>query len=157
MQDEAGFYSPLQYQPQWLWLGLVLVLIIGAWYAWIFRPVRKTVPVYEDPARQVTVPDLETLRATCLAAIHATALDADAGRLPARDAHQRLSFLVREFAGAATGLPMTYMTLEDLHRHDLKELAAVVAGIYPNEFAPLPVHTVRQSAETARQVVLAWN
>ncbi|WP_454810945.1 hypothetical protein [Paenarthrobacter nitroguajacolicus] len=158
MQDEAGFYSPLQYQPQWLWLGLVLVLIIGAWYAWIFRPARKMVAVHEDPPRQVTVvPDLETLRAACLAAINATASDADAGRLPERDAHQRLSFLVREFAGAATSLPVTSMTLEDLHRHDLKELAAVVAGIYPNEFAPLPVHTVRQSAETARQVVLAWN
>jgi len=158
VQDEAGFYSPLQYQPQWLWLGLVLVLIIGAWYAWILRPVHKTAAVHEDPARQVAeAPDLETLRAACLAAINTTALDADAGRLPERDAHQRLSFLVREFAGAATGLPVTSMTLDDLHRHDLKELAAVMAGIYPNEFAPLPVHTVRQSAETARQVVLAWN
>ncbi|MGA8789316.1 MAG: hypothetical protein WB535_10270, partial [Paenarthrobacter sp.] len=42
----------------------------------------------------------------------ATAEDADAGRIPVRDAHQRLSFLVREFAGAATGLPVTSMTLE---------------------------------------------
>ncbi len=84
MQDEAAFYSPLQYQPQWLWLGLVLVLIIGgAWYAWIFRPARKMVAHHEDPARQVTVvPDLETLRAACLAAINATASDADAGRYP---------------------------------------------------------------------------
>ncbi|WP_309075419.1 hypothetical protein [Paenarthrobacter sp.] len=157
MQDEAGFYPPLQYQPQWLWLGLILVLVIVGWYAWIFRPVRKTVPVHEDPARRLMVPDLETLRATYLAAIHATALDADAGRLPERDAHQRLSFLVREFAGAASGLPMTSMTLEDLHRHEFKNLAAGIAGIYPSEFAPRPVHSVRQSAESARQVVLAWN
>lgn len=156
MQDEAGFYSPLQYQPQWLWLGLMLVILIGAWYAWILFSDRKKVPVRQDaPVRQV--PDLDTLRAACLSAIEATSADADAGRLTERDAHQRLSFLVREFAGAATGLPMTSMTLQDLQRHEFKELAAGIAGIYPNEFAPLPVHSVSQSAEAARQLVLAWN
>lgn len=153
MQDDAGFYSPLQYQPQWLWLGLALVLLIGVWYAWILRPIRKKATAHHT----TVVPHLETLRSTCLAAINATALEADAGRLPERDAHQRLSFLVREFAEAATGLPVTSMTLEDLHRHDLKELAGGVAGIYPNEFAPLPVDSVRQSAAAARQLVLAWS
>lgn len=156
MQDEAGFYSPLHYQPQWLWLGILLVLLIGSWYAWILLSTRKKAPVRQDaPVRQV--PNLDTLRAACLTAIDATAADADAGRLPQRDAHQRLSFLVREFAGAATGLPLTSMTLEDLHRHDLKQLATGIAGIYPNEFAPQPVDSVRQSAEAARQVVRAWN
>ena len=159
MQDEAGFYSPLQYQPQWLWLGVLLVLLIGSWYAWILLSTRKRAPIHQtSPARHVTAgPHLETLRVNCLKAIDATAEDADAGRLPERDAHQKLSFLVREFAGAATGLPLTSMTLEDLHRHDLKELAAGIAGIYPNEFAPQPVHSVRQSADAARQMVLAWN
>ncbi|MBT2584334.1 hypothetical protein [Arthrobacter sp. ISL-95] len=156
MQDEAGFYSPLQYEPQWLWLGLTLVLLTGAWYGWILVSGRTKAPARQNaPARQVR--HLETLRAACLSAIDATATDADAGRLPERDAHQRLSFLVREFAGAATGLPMTSMTLEDLHRHQFKDLAAGIAGIYPNEFAPLPVQSVRKSAEAARQVVRAWN
>ncbi|AFR29403.1 hypothetical protein [Arthrobacter sp. Rue61a] len=159
MQDENGFYAPLQYQPQWLWLGLMLVLLIGAWYAWILRPVRKKTPDHSKaPLRQVrSAQDLETLRTTCLTAINATTVDADAGRLPERDAHQRLSFLVREFVGAATGLPVTSMTLEDLQHHHLRELAAGIAGIYPNEFAATPVHSVRQSAEAARQVVSSWN
>jgi hypothetical protein len=156
VQDEAGFYSPLQYQPQWLWLGAVLVLLIGAWYVWIFLSGRKKAAAHQN-ARARQAPDIETLRVTCLSAIDATATDADAGRLPERDAHQRLSFLVREFAGTATGLPLTSMTLEDLHRHEFKDLAAGIAGIYPNEFAPLPVRSVRESAEAARQVVRAWN
>lgn len=158
VQDDAGFYSPLQYQPHWLWLGLILVAFVVVWYAWIFLPVRKERPVPKSPVRHSTrVTDLQALRDTCLTAINATVVDADAGRLPEREAHQRLSFLVREFAGTVTGLPVTSMTLEDLHRHDLKEVAAGVAGIYPNEFAPLPLQSVTQSAETARQVVLAWN
>ncbi|MDO6143780.1 hypothetical protein [Paenarthrobacter aurescens] len=156
MQDENGFYSPLQYQPQWFWLGLVMVLLVGLWYAAIFLWGRKKAPARQNaPAHQG--PHLERLRSECLQAIDATAEDADAGRLPERDAHQKLSFLVREFAGTAKGLPLTSMTLEELRRHEYNGLAAGIAGIYPSEFAPQPTHTVQESAEAARQVVRAWN
>ena len=77
--------------------------------------------------------------------------------VPVRDAHQRLSFLVREFAGAATGLPVTSMTLEELRHQGLDRLAEGIAGIYPNEFARVPVHPVQHSAAVARQVVSGWN
>lgn len=153
VQDDAGFYAPLQYQPQWFWAGLLIVLVVGAWYAWIFRPPRRRPPAGQGPPQQ----DLESLRSACLTAINATAEDADAGRIPVRDAHQRLSFLVREFAGAATGLPVTSMTLEDLRRQGFEELAAGIAGIYPNEFARVPIQPVRHSAEAAREVVIGWN
>lgn len=154
MQDDSGFYAPLHYQQLWLWLGLLLLLLVAAWYAWVLWPARTTAP-----ARQQAVarPTLDALRSTCLTAIDATASDAYAGRLPERDAHQRLSFLVREFAGSATGLPITSMTLEELRRHGMADLATGIARIYPNEFAPLPVQTVSQSAAAARQVVLEWN
>ncbi len=153
VQDDPGFYAPLQYQPQWFWAGLLIVLVVGAWYAWIFRPPRRRPPAGQGPPQQ----DLDSLRSACLTAINPTAEDADAGRIPVRDAHQRLSFLVREFAGAATGLPVTSMTLEDLRRQGFEELAAGIAGIYPNEFARLPLHPVGHSAEAARQVVIGWN
>ncbi|MCF3140436.1 hypothetical protein LRQ04_14340 [Paenarthrobacter sp. AR 02] len=154
MQDDSGFYAPLHYQQLWLWLGLLLVLLVAAWYAWVLWPARP-----EKTARLEAVarPTLDTLRNTCVAAIQATASDADAGRLPEREAHQRLSFLVREFAGSATGLPITSMTLEELRGHGLADLATGIARIYPNEFAPMPVQTVSQSAVAARQVVLEWN
>ncbi|MFE4195209.1 hypothetical protein ACFRJ9_05020 [Paenarthrobacter sp. NPDC056912] len=153
MHDDAGFYAPLQYQPHWLWIGLLLVLLVASWYMWILWPARRKANI----SRPGTLPDVEMLRATCLTALDATASDADAGRIPERAAHQRLSYLVREFAGAATGLPVTSMTLEELHGHGLEELAAGIAGIYPNEFAPIPVHSVRHSLDAARQAVLAWN
>ncbi|MGF6831933.1 hypothetical protein QF015_000082 [Paenarthrobacter sp. TE4293] len=153
MQDDAGFYAPLQYQPHWYWLGLGIVGIVGAWYAWMLWPARKK----RTAERQVPMTDLETLRSACLAAINTTAEDADAGRMAVRDAHQRLSFLVREFAGTATGLPVTSMTLADLRSQGLDGLARGIAQIYPGEFAAVPVHPVRQSAEAARQVVTGWN
>ncbi|BCW59127.1 MULTISPECIES: hypothetical protein [Micrococcaceae] len=153
VQDDAGFYAPLQYQPLWFWTGLLIVLLVVAWYGWIFRPARRKPPA----GAEMPQPDLDALRSACLTAIDATAEDADAGRVPVRDAHQRLSFLVREFAGAATGLPVTSMTLEELRHQGLDRLAEGIAGIYPNEFARVPVHPVQHSAAVARQVVSGWN
>ncbi|BCW36566.1 hypothetical protein StoSoilA2_26220 [Arthrobacter sp. StoSoilA2] len=156
MQDNAGFYAPLQYQQLWLWLGLVLLLLVACWYGWILWPDHKATP--KTPVGGNRTPhDLETLRATCLSAIDTLEREADAGRLPGRDAHQRLSLLVREFAGAATGLPATSMTLEELRRNGLDQVAVGIALIYPNEFAPVALQSVRDSARTARQVVQAWN
>ncbi|SDW47885.1 hypothetical protein SAMN04487912_10367 [Arthrobacter sp. cf158] len=153
MQDDAGFYAPLHYQQHWLWLGLMLVVLMVVWYLWLLWPTGKKVPVNH----RTTVLDLNALQTACLTHIEATLEDVDAGRLPGRAAHQRLSFLVRNFAAAATGLPVTSMTLEELRHHGLDHLATGIATIYPNEFAPVPIQSVRRSAETARQVVLEWN
>lgn len=153
MQDDAGFYAPLHYQQLWLWLGLAIVLLVAGWYGWLLWPARGKRMGAATEAPQ----DLEALRARCLDAIAAIEVDADAGRLPERDAHQRLSLLVREFADVATGLPTTRMTLEELRRNGLDQFAVGIAGIYPNEFAPVTVHSVRASAAAARQAVMAWN
>ncbi|WP_405471930.1 hypothetical protein [Paenarthrobacter ilicis] len=154
MQDNSGFYLPLNYQAQWLWLGLAIVLAVIAWYAWILWPVRA--PKSASKEKQVP-PSLAGLRSACLAAIEATVMDSDAGRLPERAAHQKLSALTRGFAGSATGLPVTSMTLAELREHKMDHLAWAIEGIYPNEFAPAPPHTVAESADAARKVVLEWS
>ncbi|MDI2033113.1 hypothetical protein [Paenarthrobacter nitroguajacolicus] len=153
MADDPTFYAPLQYQSLWMWLGIVLIVVVAGWYAWLFRPQRKRLPA----GTEAKLPDVETLRSHCLAAIETTARDADAGRVPEREAHQRLSFLVREFAGAATGLPVTSMTLDELRREGLDGLAEGIAGIYPSEFSAANIMPVQNSAEIARRVVQSWN
>ncbi|MCP2047069.1 UNVERIFIED_ORG: hypothetical protein J3D58_001141 [Paenarthrobacter nicotinovorans] len=153
MPAESTFYAPLQYQPQWMWLGVVLIVLVAGWYGWLFRPHRALT----SAGRMSDEPDLETLRSRCLEAIEATAADADAGRVPVRDAHQRLSFLVREFAGAATALPVTSMTLDELRHEGFDGLAEGIAEIYPSEFSALAVQPVSHSADIARKVVQAWN
>ncbi|MEV7604513.1 hypothetical protein AB0N65_03605 [Paenarthrobacter sp. NPDC089322] len=153
MDDEASFYAPLVYQQHWLWLGLALLLIVTGWYAWLLLPraIKRSAILSE------TTHDLESVRAACLRAIGAIELDVDGGRMLERDAHQRLSLLVREFAAAATGLPAASMTLEELRRHGLDHFAVRIARIYPNEFAPVAVQSVRDSANAAREAVEAWN
>ena len=148
----ADFYAPLPYQSIWMWLGILLLVLVAGWYGWLLLP-RPRVAAPRTPGPT----SLGTLRSRCLAAIEDTAADADAGRLPEREAHQRLSFLVREFAGAVTGLPVTSMTLDELRGEGLDTLAEGIAGIYPSEFSARHVQPVRHSADLAREVVHAWN
>ena len=151
MRDDSGFYGPLPYQDVWLWLGVALLVLVAAWYAWLFLPSRRRAVRAELP------PDVERLRAACLEAIDAVAADVDAGRLGERDAHQRLSFLVRDFACAVTKQPATHMTLAELEGQGLTPFTEAVAGSYPAEFARTSSASIRVSAATARRAVLEWN
>lgn len=155
MQDDTGFYAPLQYGPHWMWLGVLLLAFLAAGLGWHFRHARKSRPVRTSaPARAA---DLPALRARYLAAIDAIVADAGSGRLPQRDAHQRLSLLLRGFAGEARGIRTTHMTLQELHSHGLGPLAEAVAGMYPAAFAAASPAAVEQSAELARRAVRTWS
>lgn len=154
MQDDSGFYAPFQYGTQWMWLGILLLVLLAAALAWLFRPVRKG----REAARPAGPPsDLPALRARYLAAIDAVVADAGTGRLPQREAHQRLSLLLREFAGEVRGIRATHMTLQELHAHGFGPVAAGVAGMYPAEFAAARPAAVERSAELARQAVRTWS
>lgn len=152
VQDDLGFYAPLQYGSQWMWLGILLSVLLAAVIAWLLRPARK---VRRTPA--VRPADMSTLRSRYLAAIDALVADAAAGRVPEREAHQRLSLLLRGFAGEVRGINATHMTLAELREHGLGAVAEGVAGMYPAEFAAATQSTVERSAVLARQVVHTWN
>lgn len=153
MQDNPGFHGPLQYQGLWLWLGLLLMLLVAAWYAWVFWPVRAK----PSGKRSNATANVAALRAACLGAIDAVVADVDAGRLPEREAHQQLSLLVRGFAASVTGHPATTMTLRDLSEQGLEPFTAGIAWIYPAEFGPSTDRTVVESAAAARGAVESWS
>ncbi|MBB6403222.1 hypothetical protein [Arthrobacter sp. AZCC_0090] len=155
MQDNPGFYAPLQYNDQWIWAGCGLLLLVACWLGWVLWPNRRTT-VAPAPAG-VPPSGLPGLRERYLAGIDAVVADAGAGRIPERDAHQQLSILLRAFASEASGVDATRMTLQELHRNGLRPIAAGVAGMYPAEFGPGQQGAVAESAEAARQAVLAWN
>jgi hypothetical protein len=154
MQDDPGFYAPLQYGTQWIWLGILLLVLLAATLVWLFRPARarRTAAGPADPPR-----DLPALRAHYLAAIDAVAADACTGRLPHREAHQRLSLLLRSFAAEVRGIQATHMTLQELRDSGLGHLAEAVAGMYPAEFAAAAPATVDHSARLAREAVRTWS
>lgn len=156
MQADQDFYGPLQYAPAWGWAGVALLVLVAAWYAWLFMATR-TAPDLDSGTRTARLTDLPRLQAAYLQRINDVERDAAAGKLSAREAHQHISLLLRKFVRDATGVDAPRMTQADLARHPLPAAAAVLGELYPAEFGPGPVPSVAGSAASARRVVQAWN
>lgn len=156
MQDNAGFYAPLQYSPLWLWAGIGLLALVLAWYVFVFLSTR-TRPAAAAPPRFTPPSDINGLKEAYLLRIDAVEADAAAGRLTSRASHQELSLLVRKFARDVTGIDAPRMTLAELDSHPLPAAANAVGRLYPGEFGAEPLPPLARSAEAARQAVRSWN
>jgi hypothetical protein len=154
MEGRPGFYAPLLYSPWLLWLALGLLALVGGWFLYVFLSTRKP---QAPAARSRPASDLNTLRRDFLERINAVADAADAGRLPAREAHQELSLLVRTFVQGASGVGAPRMTLAELRETCPPAVAAAIEQLYPGEFAPHPRDSPAAAAETAREVVRSWS
>lgn len=155
MPGGNGFFPPVQFSAVWTVLGVLLVLVVLAWFI--------VVPVLTRPrTRREPTPD----------ELHAFALDTrsryielidDVGvahfraEISGREAHQQLSSLVRGYAAETSGFPATSMTLTELRQLNLPGLTDAVAQYYPSEFGTRERGSVADSIEEAKRVVQQWH
>ncbi|OMH36868.1 hypothetical protein [Tersicoccus sp. Bi-70] len=171
MNDGGRFYGPLPYEPVWLWIGLGILAAVVAWYVWALVSTRRSRRKWQLPGAQ----GLPRLRQEYLARIDAVAAAVDRGELTARQAHQRLSRLVRVFAHQASGVSTHTMTLADLralptapqeassassastaNTPAVAGVADAVAVLYPAEFGVPEAADARRAVDAAREVVRSW-
>ncbi|VXB43404.1 conserved hypothetical protein [Arthrobacter sp. 9AX] len=155
MQAEPELLGPLPYSPLWTWAGLALLLLVAAWYTFVFASTRP--PRQKATAVPAPLTDLPALRAAYLQRITDVEQEASAGNVSARAAHQQISLLFRRFVRDATGVDAPRMTRADLARHPLASAAAAVGALYPGEFGPEPLPAVAVSAMMAREAVRTWS
>lgn len=171
MENDTGFYAPLEYSAWLPWAGLGLLLLIAGWLAYVLLSTRqRREPSPASPAGPPSDPS--GLKEDYLRRIDAVAADASAGRLSERVSHQELSLLIRSFVRDMAGIDAPRMTLAELREQDIPSAALAVGSFYPAEFGPEPRETgpretgprdagprysVEAAAETAREVVRTWN
>ena len=156
MPDVSGFYPPTQYSPLWLLLGVIIILVVIGWFIFVLIFTRKravrTATSQWDGLPQAG-PSLRDTYLTLIDEVQRASVD---GTVDNRDAHQRLSLLVREFAANARGIRAPYMTLEDLRATPLAPLAATVGELYPGAFSADSSGSVAEAADRARRLVIEW-
>ena len=154
VEDKRDFYAPLLYSPWLQWLGVCLLSLLAGWFIYVFLSTRKP----QVPAvRSHPASDLFALRRDFLDRINAVATAVAEGRLPARQAHQELSLLVRMFVRSASGVDAPRMTLAELRENCPPGVATAIGRIYPGEFAAQPQDSPAAAVEAAREVVRSWN
>ena len=158
MQDAKELLPLIGYQWQWIVIGSVLIVASIGWVVFIFwhtrHRVRKTVATIA-PQKLAGV-DLAKLQKKYLGLIDRIAEDAGARTITIRQAHQKLSLLVRLFAFEATGYPAQVMTLSDLENGKFPALQKTITAYYPLEFAALETQEVTVAVSLAKEMVSSW-
>ena len=149
----AEFFPPVQYNPLWIVLALVLFALVVAWFVVVPLLTRARPIVSEAAARAALAP---VVRANYLASIDEVVAAHQRGELGSRAAHQRLSALVRGYVHESSGYPASAMTLGELRRLNLPGLTRAVERFYPAEFGRDDSAAVITSATDARRVVQEW-
>ena len=154
MLGDSGFFPPVQYSPVWLLFAVLLVAIVVVWFILVPLFTRPRPIISEATARAAMVPQIRARYDTLIADVaiaHARA------ELTNRQAHQRLSALVRAFAHETSGYPASAMTLSELRALNLPGLTAAVEQFYPSEFGVADSGSVAASAAEARRVIAEWS
>ena len=164
MPDDSEFFPPVQYLLWWGVIGFVLLVLVAAWYVFLFystRAGRVPDPVIEQPdlANPRTI---ETVRTHYLDLIAQTRSGHASGALDAREAHHQLSQIVRSYVSEREGKQTMQMTLADLRATEFTELTEAVEKLYPGAFgtggrgALAEVASVDRAADEARLLVSTW-
>jgi hypothetical protein len=157
VQGIDDFFAPWGYG-WWWWIVLPVFLVLLT--AWILLSRRLAGRIGRPPKAvdlpTVWVPPKDAAK-EALERIDATVSAARSGELDARDVHVELSAIIREYGWKRTGVDARSMTLDELRRSRLTEVADTIATFYPIAFAPKPGAEVEPAAERAREVVRTWS
>lgn len=151
------FFPPVQYQPWWGLIGFALLVLVAAWWVFVFVSTRRSrVPAEESDAAP-TGPQAEVIRRRYLGLIDETRAAYASGALGDREAYHQLSLLMRSYVEEREGTRTVTLTLKELRATPLRPLSEAVARLYPGAFGPGRAGSVAQALDDARGLVSSWN
>lgn len=160
MQDaEIVMKPPVAYDSLWQYIGIGLIVLVVAWYGYVILVTRKrrTKKLNVGPKDKPALPDIPTLQQKYLQLIKELEGSYQENAISSRTVHQKLSLLVRYFAGEASGVKLHVYSLADLRRSKFPTVAKTIEAYYMSEFdSPEIVGDVSRSFDLAREVVQAW-
>jgi hypothetical protein len=154
MPGDNGFFPPVQYSIWWAVLGVILLALILAWFI-VVPLLTRPRPVMSDATMRAA--QAPVIRARYVEAIDAVQLAWQSNAVTSREAHQRLSTLVRAFAHESSGYPASAMTLSELRQLGLPGLSGAIEQFYPAEFGTTGQGSVPAAVSEARRVVVEWS
>ncbi|MEN0023460.1 hypothetical protein MRBLWO14_001726 [Microbacterium sp. LWO14-1.2] len=163
MPGSDELYPPAQYGWGWMLLaiGILLLLIAGAWLVIVLTRPRRDLTLVRDGqgATLQTVDVLSQLRVEYLDAIQHIEDDYRARTLSARNANFELSRVVRTFVNEYSGLEAPVLALDDLVARGVHPALIDAMGrhYYPSIFRQGPAIDPLAGAEAARTVVRTWH
>ncbi|KUI02557.1 hypothetical protein AU189_21845 [Mycolicibacterium acapulense] len=146
--------GPMPYSSGWLWLGLLIVLLVIAWYIGVF--------VWTLPAQQLRrLPVVRSLHARLLRRRFARCVQRIAaghrdGELTDAEAGAAMSRTLRSFLHQATGTRAQYMQLDDIASGELASAAPMLAALDDAQFNAASPVQVDEVGATTEELIRSW-
>jgi hypothetical protein len=147
--------APAQYSPAWTVFAVFLLALVALVVWWLLRRTRRR---EEKRTVAAQISSVDALKAEYLRAVDGVRDGVAAGRMTEREAHQRLTEILRRFlrdaAGVDVGTADLALLLADPRTRGIGE---VIARLYEPDFARDPDQELGESVRTAREAVRAWS
>ncbi|KUH97298.1 hypothetical protein [Mycobacterium sp. IS-3022] len=146
--------GPIPYSPAWLWLGVLLTLLVIAWYVGVF--------VWTLPSRRLRrIPAVRSLHGKLLRRRFTRAVRRIAGRhrdgeLTAAEAGAAMSRTLRSFLNQATGVRAQYMHLDDVASGELAPAAPMLTALDDAQFNAASPVRVGETGVAVEELIRSW-
>jgi hypothetical protein len=147
--------APLPYSVFWAVLGVLLMLLVIAWFVGVLvwtLPVERlrTIPVIRDISARV-------LQRKFSAAVGRVDEHYLAGELNSRQAYAEMSRILRNFVFYRTGVRAQYMALDEVAHSTAAAAAPVVSALYARQFELADNPDVAAAAHQVRSAIQSWS
>lgn len=159
MQSAVEAYPPIPYPPTFWIVFWSLCAAVIVWYAVVFFVTRKKKKksISTLTAKNPSPKDTAAIKQKYLALIEEVQSAVQAKTMPSRDAHLRLSYLLRFFAYEIQGIRAYTLTLSDLKKTRYEKLTRAIDDYYKPEFHEVEKGDITAAIATAREVVSSWS
>ncbi len=147
--------GPPGYPSWWLWLGLVLLLLVIAWYAAVFvatmpaQRLRRIAVIRSVHAR--------VLRHRFTRTVRSTTRRHRSGDLSKQQASAALSRTLRSFLHQATGTRAQYMQLRTVAASDLAAAAPLLSALGDAQFDTSSTADVGRLGDETEELIGSWS
>lgn len=156
MPDDLLRYvgGPLPYSTWWLWLGLMVLAAVIAWYVGVF--------VWTLPAHRLrTLPVVRSLHTKLLRRRFAHTVQRIAsqyrdGELTEAQAGAAMSRTLRSFLHQATGTRAQYMHVDDIGSSELAPAAPLLSALDDAQFNSASPVRLGDVGDAAEELIRSW-
>lgn len=149
---------PIQYSLIWLIIGSLILLVVIAWYVFVFWSTRKR-PIKQLGSLKELNPhiDIESLRKKYLKMIDMAYKQYLDGEINLRKLHKVISLYSRYFVYETKGFPAPRLTLSDLKNANYPQLTQLIDEYYTHEFALIETANAETSVAAAKGFIEKWS
>ncbi|MUL78562.1 hypothetical protein [Mycolicibacterium sp. CBMA 226] len=147
--------GPTPYSSWWLWISAALLILVIAWYSWLFGTT--TASRRFGDARVIRMVRDEVIKLRAVRDIRAIARRHRSGDLPAPAAGAALSTELRRFLGSATGLRVQYMHIGAIAAGPLGAAAPLLSELVDMQYNPRSHVGVDEACAAAEGLIRQWS